>query len=44
MFPHYVPSLKKDSILSKRIISKAPTDLHYIESYVFMKSVNAHTF
>ena len=38
--PHYTPSIQQQSILSKQILSKTPTDLRYVERSVFMKEVN----
>ena len=37
--PHFTPS-KQQSILSKQILSKSPTELRYVERSVFMKQVN----
>ena len=42
--PHYIPSLQKQSILSKQIINKAPTEINYPERSVFMKEVNTQNF
>ena len=38
--PHYLPSIQQQSILSKQILSKTPTELRYVERSVFMKEVN----
>ena len=38
--PHYTPSIQQQSILSKQISSKTPTELRYIEQSVYMKEVN----
>ena len=38
--PFYTPSIQQQSILSKQILSKTPTELRYIERSVFMKEVN----
>ena len=38
--PHYTPSIHKQDILSKQILSKTPTELRYVEMSVFMKQVN----
>ena len=38
--PHYTPSVQQQSILSKQILSKTPTELRYVERSVFMKQVN----
>ena len=38
--PHYTPSIQQQSILSKQILSKTPTELRYVERSVFMKKVN----
>ena len=38
--PHYRPSLKQQSILSKQFPSKTPTELRYVERSVFMEKVN----
>ena len=37
--PHYTPSIKQQSILSKQILSKTPTELRYVERSFFMKKV-----
>ena len=33
-------SISQQAILSKQILSKVPTELHYVERSVFMKEVN----
>ena len=38
--PHYIPSLQQQSIMSKQILNKTPTELRYVERSVFMKQVN----
>ena len=38
--PHYTPSTQEQSILSKQILSKMPTELRYFERSVFVKEVN----
>ena len=38
--PHFTPSIQQQSILSKQILSRTPTELRYIERFVFMKQVN----
>ena len=38
--PHYTPSIREQSTLSKQILSKTPTELRYVERSVFMKEVN----
>ena len=38
--PHYTPSMQQQAILSKQIINKTPTQIHYVERSVFMKEVN----
>ena len=42
--PHYTPSMQQQSILSKQIINKTPTQIQYPERYVFMKEVNTQNF
>ena len=42
--PHYTPSLQQQSILSKQIINKTPTEINYPERSVFMKEVNTQKF
>ena len=42
--PHYTPSVQQQSILSKQILNKTPTELHYPERSVFMKEVNTQKF
>ena len=38
--PHYTPSTQQQSILSKQILNKTPTQIQYPERSVFMKEVN----
>ena len=38
--PHYLPSIQQQDILSKRTLSKTPTEVRYIELSVFLKGVN----
>ena len=38
--PHYTPSIKQQSIMSKQILNKTPTELRYVERSVFVKQVN----
>ena len=38
--PHYTPSVQQQSILSKQILNKTPTQVQYPERSVFMKEVN----
>ena len=42
--PHYTPSIQQQSMLSKQILSKTPTQLQYPERSVFMKEVNTQNF
>ena len=42
--PHYTPSIQQQSILSKQIINKTPTEINYLEKSVFMKEVNTQNF
>ena len=42
--PHYTPSIQQQSILSKQIINKTPTEINYPERSVFMKEVNTQKF
>ena len=42
--PHYTPSVQQHGILSKQILNKTPTQLHYPERSVFMKEVNTQRF
>ena len=42
--PHYTPSMQQQSILSKQIINKTPTEIKYPEKSVFMKEVNSQKF
>ena len=42
--PHYTPSMQQQSILSKQIINKTPTQIQYSERSVFMKEVITQTF
>ena len=42
--PHYTPSMQQQSILSKQIINKTPTEIKYPERSVFMKEVNTQNF
>ena len=41
---HYTPSMQQQSILSKQIINKTPTEIKYPERSVFMKEVNTQKF
>ena len=38
--PHYIPSMQQQSILSKQILNKTPTEIEYLERSVFMQDVN----
>ena len=38
--PHYTPSMQQQSILSKQILNKTPTQIQYPQRSVFMKEVN----
>ena len=38
---YYTPSVSQQAILSKKIISKTPTELQIVQRSVFMKEVNA---
>ena len=38
--PHYTPSIQQQSIMSKQILNKTPTELRYVERSVFVKQVN----
>ena len=42
--PLYTPSVQQQSILSKQILNKTPTQLQYPERSVFMKEVNTQKF
>ena len=42
--PHYTPSMQQQSILSKQILNKTPTEINYPERSVFMKEVNTQNF
>ena len=42
--PHYTPSAEQQSILSKQILNKTPTQIQYPERFVFMKEVNTQNF
>ena len=42
--PHYTPSIQQQSVLSKQIINKTPTEINYPERSVFMKEVNTQNF
>ena len=37
--PHYTPSMQQQSILSKQILNKSPTQIQFPERSVFMKEV-----
>ena len=41
---HFTPSLQQQSILSKQIKNKTPTEINYPERSVFMKEVNTQNF
>ena len=42
--PHYTPSIQQQSILSKQVLNKTPTQIQYPERSVFMKEVNTQNF
>ena len=42
--PQYTPSMQQQSILSKQILNKTPTQINYPERSVFMKEVNTQNF
>ena len=42
--PHYTPSMQQQSILSKQILNKTPTQIQYPERSVSMKEVNTQNF
>ena len=42
--PHYSPSMQQQSILSKQILSKTPTQIQYPIKSVIMKEVNTQNF
>ena len=42
--PHYTPSMQQQSILSKQILNKTPTEIKYPERSVFMKEVKTQNF
>ena len=42
--PHFNPSIKQQSMLSKQILNKTPTQFKYPEKSVFMSEVNTQKF
>ena len=42
--PHHTPSIQQQSILSKQVLNKTPTQIQYPERSVFMKEVNTQNF
>ena len=42
--PHYTPSAEQQTILSKQILNKTPTQIQYHERFIFMKEVNTQNF
>ena len=38
--PHYIGSISQKVILSEQILSKVPTEFHYVERSFFMKEVD----
>ena len=42
--PHYTPSAEQQSILSKQILKKTPTQIQCPQRFVFMKEVNTQNF
>ena len=42
--PYYTPSIQQQSILSKQILNKTPTQINYPERSVCMKEVNTQNF
>ena len=37
--PHYTPSVQQQDIVFEQILNKTPTELRYVEGFVFMKEV-----
>ena len=42
--PHYTPSIQQQVILSKQVLNMTPTELRYIERYVFIKEKIVRTY
>ena len=42
--PHYTPSIQQQSIISKQVLNKTPTQIQYPERSVFRKEVNTQNF
>ena len=42
--PHYTPSMQQQSILSKQILNKTPSEIEYPGRFVFMKEVITQNF
>ena len=42
--PHYTPCIQQQSILSRQVLNKTPTQIQYPERSVFMKEVNTQNF
>ena len=42
--PHFTPSTQQQTILSKQILNKTPTEIEYPERSVLMKEVNTQNF
>ena len=42
--PHYTPSIQQQSILSKQVLNKTPTQIQYPERSIFKKEVNTQNF
>ena len=41
--PHSTPSISQQAKLSNQILTKTPTELHYVKKSVFMKEVNTQS-
>ena len=42
--PHFTLSMEQQKIISKQILSQIPTELQYVERFVFMKDVESRKF
>ena len=42
--PHFTLSMEQQKIISKQILSEIPTELQYVERFVFVKDVKSRKF
>ena len=42
--PHYTPSVENQQIMMDQFLNKDPTELHYMEHFVFREDVNTNKY